>query len=1409
MGLVDRALAPSISNPGVVRSSVEKPLSHDLPYTVSLLSGGVAREEESSTTPALGVVQSLKSSPGTGEANNGSSTEPGSDDPLGDPLASEWTTPPASIASTSAGQPGGEENPSAGGKAQLDGGGGGTTHASGASSPSGGIAGSGALSSGVSPLAAPASVVKGSGASATLNPPSSAVQPSGSVAALSLTSVKPPAASAAAQALPATLAKSASNGVHASGNTAPSTSPQKATPATPSTLVSPESASSKSPSKGVKSGPTARPLTSSGNTITGTAASPFSVVEGTNWTRTLVTKFTDNNTLGDDLKHESYSALINWGDGTPASLGTINKDGSISGSHTYTDATTTTPYQINVTIEDEDGTSSGTISTSATVTEQPLSPQPVTIMGTEYEQFSGAVASFTDANPYASQNEYSATVAWPDGTKSASVTANGQGGFNVTSSDTFGEEQSGGSSLTVTVTDGTTQTTINSTLEVNDAPLTNANLIAPFVAEIGVPIQGFLGLFTDENPQSSAGDFSGSTIQWGDGTSPAQITVASVNSDGSTIYAISGSHTYTTALSGATVTVNIKDVGGSTASPSTSVTVAANPDPPESGPLLPPATAFDSEISAADDFGGPGEWYDPSGTPEGDSNENNCSCNSPIQDGGNADGGGATDSFSSEPVRFFDGTVNLTATDIELTGYGFDWGQSRHWSNMPGYSASGVNGSGWVISQLPYLRRTAPKNGDADATIVVITNGVDARYFDHTGSTYTERMGGQDTLVHNTGNDTFALTDSMGDVFTFNDFNGSLPVNQKGQFQSFTDPAGNVGQVISRTSDGKPTEFQRSTTSGGVTTTESYVYAYVISGVNAGLLSNVTLRQQVNGGSWSTVRQVAYAYYDGTTSFGNAGDLMTATVEDGSNTVLDTDYYRYYTSNSSTGYVHGLKYSFTGHSYDRLFAALGNNYTTASDSQVAPFADNYFEYDSLQRVTKEVAAGTGTDMNNGTGTSAITYSYSMMSVNAVDYNQWKYKTTETFADGCRQTVYANGYGETMLTVFADSRTNITYLTFHKYDNAGRLIMTAMPSAVTGYGEQYPDLLDNTGGSSYQYIATLSGLLEFTDYYTSTTATATTSGGVLGYVEDTAVQLGTNGPKLLVDATQYIAHSAGGATVYPMATHTLYRVGGDLTTGMTTSYAYTWFSGTTRMQSETDTNPTISSSENGPGTPDVTTTFYDTYGRPIWTKDPDGFINYTAYDPATGAVVKTITDVDTTRTGDFQNLPLNWATPTGGGLHLITQMAVDNMGRTTELIDPNGNLTYTVYKDSIDEIITYPGWQSATNTTTGPTQSDALGPKRQLPGNTDHVGDAARHQRSARRHGGDQQSSGLVPDLPRRRRTSGPHGRLLQPGGLDLFDRRLHRHSGSQLLQQHDRLWRPGSALAHGRCERHDHATGVR
>ena len=170
----------------------------------------------------------------------------------------------------------------------------------------------------------------------------------------------------------------------------------------------------------------------------------------------------------------------------------------------------------------------------------------------------------------------------------------------------------------------------------------------------------------------------------------------------------------------------------------------------------------------------------------------------------------------------------------------------------------------------------------------------------------------------------------------------------------------------------------------------------------------------------------------------------------------------------------------------------------------------------------------------------------------------------------------------------------------------------------------------------------------------------------------------------------------------MATQTVYR-NTNGTGPETTSYTYTWFSGTTQMQSETVTKPVISAAENGPGTADVTTTYFDTYGRPIWTKDAGGYLTYTACDPATSAVVESITDVNTNDPSEFTNLPSGWSTPSGGGLNLISLYNVDSQGRTTEAIDPDGNITYTVYDDPDQEVRTYPGWNSSTGLPTGPTQ----------------------------------------------------------------------------------------------------------
>src|SRR5262249_50100556 len=161
-------------------------------------------------------------------------------------------------------------------------------------------------------------------------------------------------------------------------------------------------------------------------------------------------------------------------------------------------------------------------------------------------------------------------------------------------------------------------------------------------------------------------------------------------------------------------------------------------------------------------------------------------------------------------------------------------------------------------------------------------------------------------------------------------------------------------------------------------------------------------------------------------------------------------------------------------------------------------------------------------------------------------------------------------------------------------------------------------------------------------------------------------------------------------IAPLATDTVYR--NDNGTGAETySSSYTWYAGTALIQSETDTAPVISTTQNGPGTADVTTTFFDPFGNAQWIKDPAGYLHYLAYDAATGAVVKTIVDVDTTQTGQFTNLPSGWSTPAGGGLNLVTTDQVDALGRTTKETSPGGNITYYVYLDPQHEVRVYQGW----------------------------------------------------------------------------------------------------------------------
>ncbi len=647
---------------------------------------------------------------------------------------------------------------------------------------------------------------------------------------------------------------------------------------------------------------------------------------------------------------------------------------------------------------------------------------------------------------------------------------------------------------------------------------------------------------------------------------------------------------------------------------------------------------------------------------------------------------------SANPVRYFDGTVQVQLRTLGSEGYGKFWGQTRSWTNGTGYASTSFYGTGMVVSELPYLRQNT-----AATAVAAISNGTTARQFDKVGSTYNPRFYLQETLAADPTPGEFILTDSTGNTLRFLDFSTRRPANERGQFKSLKDPAGNMTTVISRTADGKPAELQRSTTVGGVTTTESMQYSYLTAGTNAGLMDKVILRRQVNGGAWAIVRQEEYTYYE-TEANGSPGDLKLAVLKDGAGTVLDTLYFRYYTTDSAVGYAHGLKYFFSHASYARLLAAFPDP-TSASDAEVAPYADLYLEFDASRRVTKEVVQGAGCS-SCGAGQGTYTYSYATSS-HADGYNSWKYKTTETLPDGNQNLVYSNYAGEVMLKVFHEVSSGRKWATFTKYDSAGRPLWRALPSAVSGYDDTKPDLLDSVNGN-YQHLRDSAGLIETTAYYTSTTATETTPGGVSGYFQERKLQRGETGTAVLQETRQYWVHSGGGATVYPVASATVYR-NTNGTGAQTTSLSYTWFASSTQMQSLTLSKPVISTAQNGPGTADVDTIYLDTYGRPIWHKDGDGFLHFTAFDPGSGAITKSIRDVDTSRTSDFTDLPAGWVTPTGGGLHLITQQEIDSLGRMTKLTLPNGNFSYTVYNDANHELRHYPGWDTTTNRPTGPTQ----------------------------------------------------------------------------------------------------------
>jgi hypothetical protein len=271
---------------------------------------------------------------------------------------------------------------------------------------------------------------------------------------------------------------------------------------------------------------------------------PTGLTEGTNSGPLTVATFTDLNPNPDS---NDFIATIDWGDGsidnvTEASGGIVPGTGgsfSIVGSHTYH----TIPPSFSVQIADIGGSvdfAFGTPSVNdAALTLTGFTPPANAVEG----QATGSLtlATFTDANPQPSIFDYSATIAWGDGSVDFVYANNGilpnpDGSFSVVAGHVYADAVSG-QDFSVTIQDAGGATTGGSaTVNVTDPPLVPAGMSGMVVANH--PFTATVATFSDNNPTGDVSEY-GAKINWGDGHSSEGTVVPSGGA-----FAVLGTHTY-------------------------------------------------------------------------------------------------------------------------------------------------------------------------------------------------------------------------------------------------------------------------------------------------------------------------------------------------------------------------------------------------------------------------------------------------------------------------------------------------------------------------------------------------------------------------------------------------------------------------------------------------------------------------------------------------------------------------------------------------------------------------------------------------------------------------------------------------------------------------------------------------
>jgi hypothetical protein len=281
---------------------------------------------------------------------------------------------------------------------------------------------------------------------------------------------------------------------------------------------------------------------------------------------TTLFEFTDHG--GANVSASDFTATITWGDGTSTTATSSSATGeaqivsagsgtdaggpfsifdvnATANSHVYDEVAAGTKFTVKAT-DTGSGQGTGPVSikftTNVYVTDAAISVTGVTTPGGAKEgvPFSGAVATFTDANPTPDVADYTATITWGDGGTSTATSANGgitvnHGVFTVSGSHTYANPGTTAGSFSVSVsdvggaTDAKTGTTV-SVAFVND--LTVASPTVSTVEDVALTVPAANGVL------KGAADSENDAITATPGTFPT-------SAGGSVTIAGNGGYTYT------------------------------------------------------------------------------------------------------------------------------------------------------------------------------------------------------------------------------------------------------------------------------------------------------------------------------------------------------------------------------------------------------------------------------------------------------------------------------------------------------------------------------------------------------------------------------------------------------------------------------------------------------------------------------------------------------------------------------------------------------------------------------------------------------------------------------------------------------------------------------------------------